>query len=119
MLNRLLKRGSLLVALLAVALVAACSDSNEPNGDTQFRLENESGETILFVFFSECDDPSWGSDRLGSDEVVEDGEDRLFDIPNEGCWDFRVVFADEDEDYDLDVQIDEGDTHVWTVTAGA
>ena len=114
-----LRIGKWLLVLVAALFFAACSDSNEPDGDTQIRVVNETGGTIFRVFYSDCDDPDWGDDRLDSDEVIEDGDTRGFDV-DPGCYDIR---ADLDATGTLanqrtvfDVQIDDGEIHEFTVT---
>lgn len=103
--------------LLVLGAGAACSDSNEPGSeDATFRLVNNSGTTVDAVYFSNCDNPSWGDDRLGATETVATGTTRNFAITN-GCWDFRVDYLDASIDTDLDVTVDGGETYIWTLTA--
>ena len=104
----------LLTVLLVVLLVAACGDENDP-GDTSLTIENESGVTIAIVNFSDCDDPEWGDDRLDSDEFLEDGESKSFDV-DAGCYDIRVIFVGGASQTQLDNQIDDGEAFVYTVS---
>ena len=110
-----LRFGKLFSLFAALAIFAAgCSDSNEPNGDTQLRLINSTGSTILFVYYSDCDDQSWGDDRLDDDETIADGDDRFFDV-DPGCYDLRADLAGGGSETLFGVQIDEDETFEWTV----
>ena len=111
---RVLGRVKVLLAILLVAFLAACGDDNDP-GDTSLTIENESGVTIAIVNFSDCDDPEWGEDRLDSDEFLEDGESKSFDV-DPGCYDIRVIFVGGASETQLDNQIDDGEAFVYTVT---
>lgn len=114
-----LRLGKWLLVLVAALLFAACSDSNEPDGDTQIRIVNASGTTIFRVFYSACDDADWGDDRLDSDEVIEDGDDRGFDV-SEGCYDIRadldVTGTPVNQRTEFGVEISDGEIHEFTVT---
>lgn len=106
------KFGGLLAMLLAAVLFAgACSDSN----DTRLRLVNNTGSTILFVYYSACTDDTWGVDRLGDNETVANGDDRLFDL-DAGCWDLRADVSGGGSVTLFDVDIAENETFVWTVS---
>ena len=60
------------VVLAAVLAFTGCS--SEPNSDTQIVVVNATGETIFRVFYSDCEDPQWGDDRLDDDEVIENAK---------------------------------------------
>lgn len=105
----------LALGLVAALGVSACGDSNEPgSGSATFRLVNNSGATVDAVFFSMCDNPSWGSDQLNANETVASGSTRNFDL-TVGCWDFRADYLNAGTDTDLDVNITNGQTYTWTL----
>ena len=102
-------------ALVLTAALAGCSDNNAPDDEAQVEFQNRTDDTIVFAFYSPCSDLNWGPDRLGSSEVVEDGDDRLFTLPNAGCWDFRAEFADGGEAEIFDVDVDLGERFEWEI----
>jgi hypothetical protein len=103
-----------LAVLATVLLFAACGGDNEPNGDTQIRVVNTTGETIFSILFSNCDDINWGEDRLDDDEVVETGTERSFDV-NDGCYDIRADFDlnGADQQTIFAVEIEDGEIFDW------
>lgn len=101
------------VALLAAVVFAGCS--SEPNSDTQIVVLNATGETIFRLFYSDCEDPQWGEDRLDEDEVIENAEERAFNV-DPGCYDIRADFDlnGQDQVTLLGQEIDENTIFEWT-----
>lgn len=99
--------------LFLVLLFSACS--SEPNSDTQIVVVNTTGETIFRVFYSDCEDPQWGDDRLDDDEVIENAEERAFNV-DPGCYDIRADFDlnGVDQVTLLNQVIDEDQIFEWT-----
>lgn len=61
--------------------------------DTRFRVVNQSGTTVMQLFFSHSGLANWGNDQLGS-AVLQPGGVWNYRAANTGNYDFRVVFAD-------------------------
>ena len=101
------------VALLAAVVFAGCS--SEPNSDTQIVVVNATGETIFGVFYSDCDDPQWGDDRLDEEEDIATATERAFNV-DPGCYDIRVDFDESglDQVTLLNQEIDEGEILEFT-----
>ena len=83
-------RVSKLSVVLGLALFAG-GCSTEPNSDTQIIVVNTTGEPILAVRYSPCDNDQWGEDQLDVEEDILDGQQRAFNI-DPGCYDVRVEF---------------------------
>ena len=56
---------------------------------TFLTLRNNSGETVCYVYISPTSETTWGSDWLGSSEVIPTGDIRVFDVPFE-TYDLRA-----------------------------
>lgn len=81
-------------------------------------LENESGVTITQVFIRDCDSSSWGSDRLGPEEVIAPGESRGFDV-GEGCYDLRADFLTGGQAEEHGVEVAADGQFVWTIDSSS
>lgn len=89
-----------LVGILLLLTLAGCGDSSTGPGPqtnsctgTCLVVENASTDlTIDEVLFTTCEASSWGSDRLGSDQL-DPGGSRGWQV-TAGCWDIRAR-ADE------------------------
>lgn len=79
-------RRLVLTALLSLPFAGAAM----AQCDTRIQLVNQSGHTIAQFFFSASSEGAWGEDRLG-DEVLANGETKIFDTGAPGAHDFRVV----------------------------
>lgn len=88
---------SIVLVLGALALVVAtlaCSIGGGGSaGPGVFRLNNQSGQTICFVYISPTTSSEWGSDWLGATEVVENGHTRDFNVAA-GDYDLRADTCD-------------------------
>ncbi|OGO11215.1 MAG: hypothetical protein A2Z66_06825 [Chloroflexi bacterium RBG_13_66_10] len=94
--SRRVNRRSIVLTLGALALLAAilaCSISGGGPGSGVFRLDNQSGQTICYVYISPTTSSEWGDDWLGSTEVVEDGDTRDFSV-SAGDYDLRADTCD-------------------------
>lgn len=114
---RVLGRAKGWMALVAAALLVGACGGDGPEGAT-LTLDNQSGVTIGYVYYSDCDDLEWGEDRLGDTEVIQDGDDRSFDV-DAGCYDIRLENLGVGEGFLFaemrDVVIDEDEEFVWEV----
>ena len=109
---RLLK----LVAVLFAVGLSACGDDDPAAPQvTRLRVQNNSAQSIIEVYFSGCSDPTWGADRLGATETIDPTENRQWDI-TAGCWDVLLVTEDEAENEFLGQDIAAGETHTVTLT---
>ena len=76
------------VAATALALPAAAQSTNP-----DFRLNNNSGQTVNEVYVSSSADQNWGRDRLGQN-VLPPGQSLMISLPAGQCVnDLRVVYA--------------------------
>jgi len=95
--SRRLDRRSFVWVVVAVALAAAtlaCSFGGGGGpGAGVFRLDNQSGQTVCYVYISPTTSSEWGSDWLGQTEVVEDGHTRDFNV-SAGDYDLRADTCD-------------------------
>ncbi len=96
------KKVTILVALglLALAMLgcSVCSGitGNGDGGGGNVTLINNSGETICFVYISPVEDQYWGDDWLDSEETINSGSQRGFDVPH-GSYDLRADNCSHDE----------------------
>ena len=88
--NRLttLAAGALLLGAVACGGDDATSPSPAPQTAT-LRLLNESSATIVAVYFTSCDESTWGSNRLAASESIAPGALRSWTV-QPGCYDFRA-----------------------------
>lgn len=59
--------------------------------DTRFQVVNNSGLTVMQLFFSHASRSDWGVDQLGAN-VLPPGRVWNFTAANAGAYDFRVVY---------------------------
>ena len=71
-------------------------DTDAPTTGT-LRIANDGSNSIWRVYFSLTSDDSWGSDRLGSSEVLSAGAWREWGGLLPGRYDIKVQFADGSE----------------------
>lgn len=64
-------------------------------GDSTFLVRNESSEVICYVNLVPEESEFWGPDRLGSEEVVVQGESRGWRMPP-GTYDLRLQDCNRD-----------------------
>jgi hypothetical protein len=91
MFRRLAIRHAALAAVSAAAMaLPAAAQTNNPD----FRLNNNSGQTVNEVFVSSSADQNWGRDRLG-ENVLPRGQSIMISLPAGQCVnDIRIIFAD-------------------------
>ncbi|HYE96362.1 MAG TPA: hypothetical protein VD962_09140 [Rubricoccaceae bacterium] len=117
----LLRRFPVLAPLLLVALVFALQGCAGPRaartggGTGTLIVENNTNTAIYYLYVSPCESNSWGNDQLGSNETVQPGRRRSFQMPT-GCWDFKVEFADGREVEERGVGMVAGYSRTWTLT---
>src|SRR3990170_268563 len=88
-------RRSMVLVLGGLALVAAtlaCTIGGG-SGSGVFRLDNQSGQTICYVYISPTTNSEWGDDLLGATEVIETGQTRNFTV-SAGDYDLRADTCD-------------------------
>ncbi|MBS7809816.1 hypothetical protein [Roseococcus pinisoli] len=84
---------AVMAASPAFAQKSAPSTGGSPGGNPGFRLENSTSNIINNVYASPTSNNSWGNDRLGSNEVIQAGASRDFQLPPGECmYDVRVVY---------------------------
>jgi hypothetical protein len=59
--------------------------------DTRFQVVNNSGLTVMQLFFSHASRNDWGVDQLGQN-VLPPGRVWNYTAANAGAYDFRVVY---------------------------
>lgn len=77
-----------------------------------FTIDNQSGETICYVWLSPSKAQNWGMDKLGDEEVIDPGESHAFKLAS-GEYDVSLLDCDLQtlaEDYNLDLQEDQSFT---------
>jgi hypothetical protein len=106
-----MKRSMLLsLVLLLVILSLACSalaggGTSDPDnggdappvvdsGDLEITVVNRSPDDVCYVMISESDLETWGEDRLGAEETIEPGANRVFGL-DAGTYDVRLETCDE------------------------
>ena len=104
-------RKLLITIFLLVGLVASLA-AMDPAELNRVTFKNDTGFTILFLFFSPGDSEWWGPDILGSTMEFEDGDEMSFYIhypeySNE--FDFMAVDEDMDAYYKWNVEINDGE----------
>jgi hypothetical protein len=93
------------------------TDSIYVGGDrrlVEFALQNSSSIPICYVNLSPTDAQNWGQDKLRSDEILDAGATKVFQVAS-GTYDLKLSDCDYQsllEDYSLDVS----DDFTYTVT---
>lgn len=89
-------RTSLKTLTLATVLALAACSGDGPTGPGNpspglgvVSITNEANVPIIQVNIADCDDPTWGANRLNGSEVIAPGASRTWSVPA-GCWDVRV-----------------------------
>ena len=75
------------------------SQTNNQGNNITISIANETGYEVHYVYISPSSDDNWGSDKLGSDEVLRDGAFRRFSLPPLNVtrtYDIRIVDLDGD-----------------------
>jgi hypothetical protein len=107
-------RRTLLLALVAAAALLAILACSIGGGSGDFRLENESGQTICYVFISPTTSDVWGDDWLGDDEVIEDGDARVFDVPA-GDYDLLATDCNQNTVAEVRLVTVPSSGYTWTI----
>ena len=92
----------MLASTLIAAFSLACGGDDggpaAPSGDddvpapavTGFRITTASSRSAWYVYFKACGTEEWGEDRLGSSNVLSDGESFTAAVPA-GCYDVLAL----------------------------
>lgn len=107
------------LALLALAGMACsfCPLIPGPSGPTGSRpsitLVNNSDETICYVYISPTTSDEWGEDWLGSTEVIDPGDQRVFNV-EPGVYDLLATDCDDNE-IDIEWEMEVRGPVVWNI----
>lgn len=63
-------------------------------GDLEITVVNRSPDDVCYVMISESDQDMWGEDRLGAEETIKPGANRVFGL-DAGTYDVRLETCDE------------------------
>ena len=106
---------SLCLSISASVLMTGCGTSAiAPSNSAHLELDNQSGEAIYYLFYSECEADNWGEDRLGSEQVIAEGElhrERF----NPGCWDFKSELQSGEVVEEYGVELLAGESFSWDI----
>ena len=112
-------------AAAILILLSACGSAPVNNGkiantgpsreEATLEIVNQSDEAIFYLYLSGCSRDTWGEDQLGSD-VIGSGDSYSFRM-TPGCWDLRAESASGVETERYGVDMDEGDSNVWTLSS--
>lgn len=107
------------LTLLAIIALSGCGitggslvSGDKPTG--QIIVANQSGGVIDVILLSRCSSSTYGLNRLGRDEYVPSGYERVFTV-DAGCWDVgvgRVGFGQAYEKF----EVRPGGTQRYTIT---
>ena len=112
----------ILLLSVGVALAACGGDNGGGIGPqtntctgTCLVVENQSntGKAVTVVNFTDCSDPSWGTDRLPGSEEIRPGGSRGWSVTT-GCWDIRAQHIAGAQTYTvqhLGYVLSNGETH--------
>jgi hypothetical protein len=80
--------------------------------DVSFNVVNQTNVALREFYFTPSSNPNWGEDLLGT-EVIPPGESANIPVNSNECeYDFKAVFADEDEIEQMGVDICQGNNNV-------
>lgn len=89
----MLSRAALLALTIAVPFLAAgISTAQAQRCDTNIRVTNESSSTVTGIFYNPTGNRSWGTNRLGTNELYPRQSIR-FRLGNEVPYDFRILWV--------------------------
>ena len=92
--------------------LTACDDVIGTGDDATIIVENNASVSVREIYISECEDDTWGDDRLGPTETISPGNDRAFGV-DAGCYDLRAEFLDDTFAEDFGIDLDDGDEFTW------
>ena len=81
--------------VFAFAAIAALAGTQAGAADRRLIIRNHAGQSIYNIYGSNTSESSYGRDRLGSDDVIIDGEDKIVDLGDgtDACYfDLKAVF---------------------------
>jgi hypothetical protein len=86
------------------------------SGSLQLQLVNDSNGTICYVYITDSELRGWGSDQLGSSEVIAAGATRTFSL-DPGTWDMKTEDCEHNViSWNYEVTISAGDQPTLTVS---
>lgn len=111
--------------LVGIGILAGCvflfalsgrgteTSTNEPSLPT-ITLNNQSSQTVCYVYISPVTDEYWGNDWLGASEVIRPGGSRLFKV-DAGRYDLRAEDCERSAlSVQWDVNIETGHHYTWS-----
>ena len=97
---------TILVILLIVCAAASFA--------ADFRINNETGVSIWYIYISKSTDEYWGDDWLGESEMLSNGSSKTYNLNTYDTWDIMLI--DENENtYSLSTTVHPSG-FTWTVT---
>jgi hypothetical protein len=82
-----------LVLAVAIPALAQKPSPGQPGGNPGFQLRNNSPNVVNNVYASPSSQSDWGRDLLGSNEVIQAGATRDFQLaPGDCMYDIRVLY---------------------------
>lgn len=105
---------TLIISVLMMGFLA-CGDDNpaSSSGPVILTIINGLGSfTIYYVYVSPSGSDSWGSDRLGTANVLGPGESGTLEL-SKGVYDIKIVDEDGDEYFRWNLQLN--NDYTWTV----
>jgi hypothetical protein len=81
--------------------------AGESGATSWVMLDNSTGGEVCYVFISPSAGDDWGDDRMGENEVIPAGEQRMFYM-KPGTYDLQALDCDENvlaEEYEVDLSI--------------
>ncbi len=81
---------------------------------TDFRINNETGVSIWYIYISKSTDEYYGDDWLGETETLSNGSSKTYNLNTYDTWD--ILLVDENENtYSLSTTIHPSG-FTWNVT---
>ena len=110
-----IKMLTLIVSIVMMGFLACGDDTLNPVSSETVTLTIINGlgaVTIYYVYVSPSGSDSWGSDRLGTANILSPGESGTLEL-SKGVYDIRVVDEDGDEYFRWNLQLNSD--YTWTV----
>ena len=104
---------TLIISVLMMGFLACGDDNPASSGTVTLTIMNGLGSfTIYYVYVSPSGSNSWGSDRLGTGNVLRPGDSGTLELST-GTYDIKIVDEDGDEYFRWDLKLNSD--YTWTV----